>query len=86
MKAAGLARRLTQISFPSRRQLMAFTPLTWLMSFAAKLRFPQLFLLTGAVFVLNVLIPDVLPFVDEILLGLLTALLGSWRKRGKKPE
>ena len=29
-------------------------------------------------------IPDVLPFVDEILLGLGAALLGSWKKR-KEP-
>lgn len=61
---------------------MAFSPVNWLMSFASKLRFPQLFLLTGAVFVLNLLVPDPLPFVDEILLGLVTALLGSLRRRG----
>jgi hypothetical protein len=45
------------------------------------LRFPQLFLITAAVFVLDVLIPDLIPFVDEILLGLATLLLGSLRRR-----
>jgi len=60
---------------------MAFSPVTWLMAFAGRLRFPQLFLLTGAVFVLDLLVPDALPFVDEILLGLVTALLGSLRRR-----
>lgn len=43
----------------------------------ANLRFPQLFLLVGALFLLDLFIPDLIPFVDEILLGLLTVLLGS---------
>ena len=60
---------------------MSFSPLNWLLSFAARLRFPQLFFLTAAVFVADLFIPDVLPFADEILLGLLTALFGSFRKR-----
>ena len=49
-------------------------------SFAAKLRFPQLFLFTGALFVLDLLIPDLIPLFDEILLGLITLLLGMWKK------
>lgn len=49
--------------------------------FGAKLRFPQLFLFTAALFVLDLLIPDVIPFVDEILLGLGTLLLGGLRRR-----
>lgn len=58
-----------------------FSPLAWLLAFAARLRFPQLFLLTGAVFALDLLIPDFIPFADEILLGLLTAMFGSIRKK-----
>jgi hypothetical protein len=46
-----------------------------------RLRFPRLFALTAALFVLDLIVPDVIPFADEILLGLATALLGSWRKR-----
>jgi hypothetical protein len=49
--------------------------------FAARLRFPQLFLLLLALFVLDLLIPDGLPFLDEILLGLMTLLLASLRRR-----
>jgi hypothetical protein len=49
--------------------------------FAAKLRFPTLFLITAGLFVLDLLIPDVIPFADEILLGLGTLLLGSLRRR-----
>jgi hypothetical protein len=48
--------------------------------FAARLRFPQLFWLTAILFVLDVFIPDMIPFADEILLGLATLLLGSWKR------
>ena len=49
------------------------------------LRFPQLFLLMGTLFVLDVLIPDFIPLVDEIILGLLTLMLGNWKNR-KNPR
>jgi hypothetical protein len=49
--------------------------------FAAKLRFPQLFLITAALFLLDLVIPDVIPFADELLLGLGTLLLGSLKRR-----
>jgi len=45
------------------------------------LRFPQLFVVTVALFALDVLIPDLIPFVDEILLGLASLLLASWKKK-----
>lgn len=48
---------------------------------AGRLRFPALFILTAALFVVNLVVPDPLPFVDEILLGLVTLLLGSWKDR-----
>lgn len=48
-----------------------------ILRFARGLRFPTLFLVTAALFALNLLIPDPIPFVDEIVLGLATALLGS---------
>ncbi|MDJ0805672.1 MAG: hypothetical protein QNJ78_02445 [Gammaproteobacteria bacterium] len=51
-----------------------------ILKFADKLRFRQLFLLTAALFVIDLLIPDMLPFADELLLGLLTLLFGSLRK------
>jgi hypothetical protein len=53
--------------------------------FAGELRFPQLFWLTAILFVLDVLIPDLIPFADEILLGLATLLLGSWKKNRVDP-
>jgi hypothetical protein len=48
------------------------------------LRFPVLAILVGVLFLANLLIPDVLPLVDELLLGLLTLLLASW-KRTRSP-
>jgi hypothetical protein len=53
----------------------------WLIARLTRMRFPNLFLVTAALFVLNLVVPDVIPFVDEILLGLGAALIGSLRKR-----
>jgi len=43
--------------------------------FAAKLRFPNLFMLFAVLLVVNIVVPDPLPFADEILLALGTLLL-----------
>jgi hypothetical protein len=61
---------------PSPRKALV----TWLIARLARMRFPNLFLVTMALFVLNLVVPDVIPFVDEILLGLGAALVGSLRK------
>lgn len=61
---------------------MANPMLSPVMRYVSKLSFPRLFLLTGALFVLNLIVPDPLPFIDEILLGLGTLLLANLR--GKK--
>lgn len=57
----------------------------FMLRFAERLRFPQLFLLTGGLFVLDLLLPDMIPFVDEILLALLTLILAALRKPGVAP-
>lgn len=49
--------------------------------FLGRLRFPQLFGITVVVFVIDVFVPDGLPFADEIFLGLMSLVLGSLRKR-----
>jgi hypothetical protein len=56
-----------------------------LLGWAENLRFPWLLLLTAVLFGLNLAIPDVLPFIDEILLGLATIILGRWRKPAPTP-
>lgn len=45
------------------------------------MRFPKLFVLMAVIFGVDLLIPDTIPFVDEIMLGLITAGLGAWRTR-----
>jgi hypothetical protein len=52
-------------------------------AFARRLRYPTLFKITAALFALTLLVPDPLPFVDELLLGLATLLLATWKDRGK---
>ena len=58
----------------------------WVTRFAGKLRFPYLFLLTGGLFLLDLVVPDLIPFADELLLGLGTLLLGNLRKRKSGAE
>ena len=51
------------------------------MNFLSKLSFPRLFALTAALFAIDLVVPDMIPLADEILLGLGTLLLANWRKR-----
>ncbi|MBK6728773.1 MAG: hypothetical protein IPG63_16400 [Xanthomonadales bacterium] len=55
-----------------------------ILAFLSRLRFRTLFLFSAAIFIVDVLIPDFIPFVDEILLGALTLLFSAW-KRGERP-
>lgn len=48
---------------------------------ARRLRFPTLFAITVVVFLGDLVIPDAIPFIDEVFLALLTALMGMWRER-----
>ncbi len=45
------------------------------------LRFPVLLLLTAALFLVNLAVPDPIPFADEALLGLLTLLLARIKRK-----
>ena len=55
--------------------------------FVAQLKSWQLLALVAALFVLDLFLPDPIPFVDELLLGLLTLLLARWKQRsGAAPE
>jgi hypothetical protein len=38
-------------------------------------------ILAGVLFLASLLIPDPIPLVDELLLGLLTLLLAQWKRR-----
>lgn len=53
--------------------------------FLGGLRFRNLFLITAALFAVNLVVPDVIPFADELLLGLATLVLARWKER-KAPQ
>jgi hypothetical protein len=55
----------------------------WLIQYVSRLRFPKLLALASAVFILDLVFPDIIPFADEILLGLITLLLGTLKKRNR---
>ena len=61
-----------------------------MVAMVGRLRYPWIFAITATVFLVDLLVPDVIPFVDEILLGLATVLLALWRKRkndgGRRPS
>ena len=48
---------------------------------ASRLKFPQLFGVLLALFLFDLIFPDFVPFIDEILLGLGATLFGLWRER-----
>lgn len=57
------------------------TPLiALLVRYLGRLRFPYLVVVTGTLFVINLFVPDLIPFVDEILLALVTVLLAAFKK------
>jgi hypothetical protein len=49
--------------------------------FVSGLSFPKLFLLLSGLFLLDLAVPDMIPFVDEMFLAGLTVLFGMWRDR-----
>jgi hypothetical protein len=56
-----------------------------ILGFLSRLSFPRLFLLAAALWAVDMVVPDFIPFIDELLLGIATLLLASFRKR-KAPE
>ena len=47
---------------------------------ANQLRFRNLFFIVISLFFVDLLIPDFIPLVDEIILGLLAIILANWKK------
>lgn len=64
---------------------MANPLLAPLMGFLGRLSYPRLFVLTAALFAVDLVVPDIIPLADEILLGLGTLLLANWKNR-KQPR
>ncbi len=55
-----------------------------LLAWLGRLSYPRLFMVTAGLFLLTLVVPDPLPLVDELLLGLGTILLAG-RKRNAPP-
>ena len=51
------------------------------MRWLGRLSFPRLFVVFALLFAVDLVVPDPIPFVDEILLGLGTLLFASWKNR-----
>ena len=63
------------------------TPLLFpLQRWLGRLRHPQLFALVAGLFLVDLVVPDVVPFVDEILLLAGSILLGRWKQRRTPAE
>lgn len=54
---------------------------TLITGWISRLRFPQLFTFTAAVFLVDFLVPDLIPFLDEILLAAATLLLANLKNK-----
>jgi hypothetical protein len=54
-------------------------------SAVSKLKFPQAFGVFLALFLFDLVFPDFVPFVDEILLGLGATVFGLWREKVAGP-
>ena len=52
-----------------------------LLGWLSRLRSWQLFVVAGALFVVDLLVPDPIPFIDEIMLGLTTLITARWKRR-----
>lgn len=71
------------LAFAKHQPLAAMSNplLSPVLRFFGRLSYPRLFALTAALFAFDLVIPDFVPFVDELLLGLGTLLLANWKKR-----
>lgn len=57
-----------------------------LLAWVGRLRFPRLLLVTATLFVIDVIVPDFIPFADELLLALGTLVLSRWKRRNDPVE
>lgn len=49
-------------------------------SLLGRLRFPQAFVILATLFLIDLFVPDLVPFIDEIILAGLTLLTAMWQK------
>ncbi|MEQ8938096.1 MAG: DUF6116 family protein, partial [Gammaproteobacteria bacterium] len=63
-----------------RQGVTIINPIEKFLQFANRLKFRNLFLVTTFLFAFNLLIPDFIPFIDEIILGLVAIILATIRQ------
>lgn len=56
-----------------------------LQRYAGQLKSSTLLVLVASLFALDLVVPDPLPFVDEIVLGIVTILVARWQGRRQEP-
>jgi len=69
------------LALPESGAYMVNPLLSPVMRFLGRLRYPTLFKLALLLMTVSWLVPDPLPFVDEILTAVLALLLANWRKK-----
>lgn len=74
--AASRVRRGVRLEIAMANPLLA-PVLAWL----GRLKYPQLFAIAATLFAVDLVVPDIVPFIDEIMFALITLLFGSWKKR-----
>lgn len=67
--------RSNQSTMDTKKGIGALIP-----EFISRLRYPLLFIIFLLFFIVDLALPDVIPFADEIFLGLLTAIFSRLRK------
>jgi uncharacterized RDD family membrane protein YckC len=58
---------------------------TVLERFLPRLKYPHLFVILAGLLVLDLVLPDPIPLLDELGLAVLTLLVGAWRIR-REPD
>ena len=53
---------------------------------ANQLKFRNLFFLVTGLFLIDLLVPDFIPLIDEIILGLLAIILANWKKERNQDD
>ena len=56
------------------------------LAFANQLKFRNLFFIIIGLFLVDLVIPDFIPLIDEIILGLLAIILANWKKERKQEQ
>ena len=56
------------------------------LTFANQLKYRNLFLIIIGLFLIDLFVPDFIPLIDEIILGLLAIILANWKKEKSEEQ